>query len=380
MGKHDWDDWDIEELLQQMPQVSDHRKPEDIFRNIQSKKKKKKKKLFNPNFLSISAAIIAASMLFILLSPSFIKKSHHNEAIKESATQTNKSITEQSKSPDEKKTMYLVRESNQLMKTALYPEEAKKHLVLSYGLVTDEQILVPLNIITDKQGDWFSLYNNIRLKSFEKKIGLPEGASLSGDLQYDKGSKTITLKLSKKQQFSMAALHNLLRMIRISFQNQEVNRVIVLGNDGKKLSDPRLSGISPVKPTSLKSAYFDYISSGNKEFLVPASLDYGNIDDALEGMKKTNERRLKSVIPKNVNYKAVPKNNNTLKIIFDKPLNLNQGDPQTFGRMIEGMLLTANGFGYKSVLFENMKPVNWNGYDLSGSVETPFGPNKIILP
>ncbi|UAC47116.1 hypothetical protein K6959_10160 [Bacillus aquiflavi] len=205
MKKSKWDDEQLEELLRQMPKVTDYRDPRDIYQNISSKIKKRKKQ----NWMMPAFAGAVSLLLFLILTPGFLdlNRSANQEAKDEanndliSKTSDNHSIS--TEKMEVIQDMELSNE-NENMKptsteqaiTAVYEEDLKKYDKIIYA-IPDENIqnIVPVTILVDKDEakNWFEQFMEMSSSLSEQEWGLSNYYPLNAVIAYEDSTVQVDL-------------------------------------------------------------------------------------------------------------------------------------------------------------------------------------------
>lgn len=387
MKKSEWSDHELEQLLQQMPKVKDHRDPRDIYQSLSLKAKKRKAQAW----IVPSIASLAAVLLLFILAPQVWQgisqdsatKQETNEAFDNSNNMA-KIATDDSTNTglaDKKQEMSLLATATE---TAVYEEELMEQQVITY-IVPDQnaQLLVPVSVLVPKENKtWVELYQSQAEKLTENQWGLsdyfPLNATLSmeneqtlnvdvpADHQYGNGSANETLFIGILEE-TMSRHQNLQK---ITFSTNG-NPGIMLGNSGE------LSELN--KPGTKKRSYYLFNPNNqNSPFIVPGVDVSSDIGTALEAMRVGNDiYGLKPSIPAEFIYKINESSDEQL--ILDISGNTQLTVEPKYVYCIEAILLTAKEFGYKTVKFENSPVPSIGRFNLENEIKVPVAPNKVIL-
>lgn len=126
--------------------------------------------------------------------------------------------------------------------------------------------------------------------------------------------------------------------------------------------------------------YGYYVYSLNKESsYLSSNFGQSNEDilDVIENMKNKPNDLYESVIPEDIDF-DIELTGTDLSIIFKDELVLSDYDGVEILGLIEGLSLTAKGFGYNLYL-KNVNETYWQGFDFSKSLPVPLGANKIYV-
>jgi hypothetical protein len=387
MAKHHLDENHLEELLRNMPKLNDHRSSEEIYRNVKmgfNKKKKAKK-----SYLIPALSVIAAAIVFVLISPIFSQQ--NNSKSKSVGIVSNKDVsvhdiastssTKIEKSKQVKINLLADRvQDSKIKKTAVYEQDAKGNNIFTYGVFTVDSEVVPISIVSPKTNDdWATKYKQIALTFASKeKHHLDNYLPLHGKLTYDRNTKKVTIVIIKNalQSISEQVQLNLDRIVQYSFAYQDVKEVDFTDENGKpiELSEIGQVGNKMINKTP-HTAFFSYKASNGESYLLPTDEQYPKLQDALEAMKTKPDDFHLPVIPKNLHIKVKVNNGTQATVQFTDNLHLQSIENSM--NMIEGILLTAKNFGFTSVFFDHIEPLQWNGFDFTKSVKVPVAPNRI---
>ncbi|GIN85623.1 anti-sigma-X factor RsiX [Heyndrickxia sporothermodurans] len=391
MAKYDNEERFVEDLLTKMPKMIDHRNPEEIYQSIIRKQKetpKKKRAYFIP-----SIAVAAIAILFILISSTSLQQENNKEVSKDGQSQKIKENMQQSEHQDQfysadKKSAISnkekVVEANDLSKevnqNAVYQEDIQNEEVFSYGLFTKDATVVPISILVPKSNkNWFTRYLNT-LKSLPlKKWGFENESIFNGEFEFDQAEKKLHVIVYKKDSKKVPEYveQNLEHLLQYSFSfSDRVSKVDITDEDGKQVV--LNNSEAPMSVTIEKNqdtGYYLYTQLDGKKLLAPSDNKNDTLQEALESMKEAPNDLYGPIIPKNLNIKVESKGMKHAIIRFKNNFDLSHKTDVDHQLMIEGILLTAKSFGYQSVQFENISPINWDKFDFSKPIKVPLSPN-----
>jgi hypothetical protein len=389
MKKSEWSDHELEQLLQQMPKVKDHRDPRDIYQSLSLKAKKRKA----PVWIVPSVASLAAVLLLFILAPQVWQGNFQDSATKQESkevTDDRSNKMELTKINPVDDTKNGISNGNDIsimaapVETAIYEEDVMEQQVITYAIPDQNaQILVPVSVLVPtKNKSWLELYQSQAEKLTEVQWGLsdyfPLNATLSmvneqtlnvdvpEDHVYGNGSASETLFIRILEE-TMSRNENLQK---VTFSTNG-NPGIMLGNYGEL---PEL-----IKPEINKRPYFIFNpNSQNSPFIVPGEV-FSDIRTALESMRVGNETYgLKPSIPTEFVFDINEGSPEQLILTFTGKEQLT--DESKYVYSIEAILLTAKEFGYKSVKFENSPIPQIGRFNMENEIKVPVAPNKVILP
>lgn len=388
MKKSEWSDHELEQLLQQMPKIKDHRDPRDIYQSLSLKAKKRKA----PVWIVPSVASLAAVLLLFILAPQVWQgisqdsatKQETNEAFDDSNNKMAKIAPENSTNTglvDEKQDMAIMAAPTE---TAIYEEDLMEQQAITY-IVPDQnaQILVPVSVLVPKENkSWVELYQSQAEKLTEVQWGLsdyfPLNATLSmvneqtmnvdvpEDHMYGNGSANETLFIGILEE-TMSRNENLQK---VTFSTNG-NPGIMLGNYGEQ------SELN--KPETKKRSHFLFNPNNQSlPFIVPGIEGSSDIATALEAMRVGNDMYgLEPSIPTEFVFEINESSNEQL--ILNISGNEQLTDEPKYVYCIEAILLTAKEFGYKFVKFENSPIPHIGRFNLENGIKVPVAPNKVII-
>jgi hypothetical protein len=390
MKKSEWSDHELEQLLQQMPKVKDHRDPRDIYQSLSLKAKKRKA----PVWIVPSVASLAAVLLLFILAPQVWQGNFQDSATRQESKEvlddrSNKMELTKINPVDDTKNGISNGNDISIMaapvETAIYEEDVMEQQVITYAIPDQNaQILVPVSVLVPtKNKSWLELYQSQAEKLTEVQWGLsdyfPLNATLSmvneqtlnvdvpEDHVYGNGSASETLFIRILEE-TMSRNENLQK---VTFSTNG-NPGIMLGNYGEL---PEL-----IKPEINKRPYFIFNpNSQNSPFIVPGIEVFSDIRTALESMRVGNETYgLKPSIPTEFVFDINEGSQEQLILTFTGKEQLT--DESKYVYSIEAILLTAKEFGYKSVKFENSPIPQIGRFNMENEIKVPVAPNKVILP
>lgn len=409
MRKSVWTDKELEELLLQLPKISDNRDPRDIYQNIALKTKKRKRQIwFMP-----SLAALAAVIIFIILAPNLINWQESPEqkiSLNSAASKENMEMAgnDRTAATVDKKDDVSAHENNHVKfeadsnnrfssknaqkspaddveRTAVYEEDLQGKELLTYAIPdTNGQNIVPVSVLVQKEDNksWFDQYKETMAKLKEKEWGLSDFYPLHANLTYDSLNKVLNVDVprdhqygsgsSSEEMFTSSLLDSFAfddKVEKITFTTEK-EKGIVLGND-------EITELDVEKSNSPAHGYlFFYPTRGKRPFIVPTPDKYKSIDEAFAAMRKEiATHQLKPSLPEEWQFKkVVPNNNGILSIFLSKSSNVT--DIQEMVYSIEAILLTAKNFGYKAVKVENPPVKNIGPFDLSKELQVPVAANK----
>jgi len=392
--RSEWSDKQLEELLRQMPKIEDHRNPRDIYQNLSLKKRK------YPMWVVPGIATAAALLLLFLLLPKLIdgtqfsydrageeKSSADNKMALSSESKKDSTITlkKQVSNSQEQKDLgtarpELLRSNN--IKTAVYEDEVGTGTVLTYWIPDQQaQMLIPISAVVkdNKDKNWLTLFNEKMKILKEEDLGLSDFYPINAKIQLDNKDNSVIVDVPANHSYGQGSTNEisfLNVMKKDVFTNSKIRKIkfstnghpgIELGNFGKKTEmDIELDN---------RHAYFFYYPEGNEApFLVPSTVKYKDINEALEAMKKDKlDGQLKASLLPSLYFKAASIRGKTLFLSMNPNSNLENDNNSLHS--FEAILLTAKEFELEKIMVENAPITNLGSFDLTKEIKVPLAPN-----
>jgi cytoskeletal protein RodZ len=387
MKKSEWSDHEIEQLLQQMPKVKDHRDPRDIYQSLSLKAKKRKA----PVWIVPSVASLAAVLLLFILAPQVWQGDFQDSATKQESTEAkDESSNRVAKVAPENSTNTGIADDKHKLsllaaptETAIYEEDLLEQQVITYTIPDQNaQILVPVSIVVPKDKTWIEYYQDQSERLTEVQWGLsdyyPLNATLSmvneQTMNVDVPAEHVNGNGSTNETLFINTLNETMSrhedLLKITFSTNG-SPGILLGNYGEvtELKKPE---------TKKRSYYLFNPNNQNSPFIVPGFEEFSDIKTALESMRVGNETYgLDPSIPAEFAFDINDSSQELLSLTFTGNVQLT--DESKFVYCIESILLTAKEFGFQSVKFENSPLAQVGRFNLENEVKVPVAPNKVIL-
>jgi hypothetical protein len=388
MKKSEWSDHEIEQLLQQMPKVKDHRDPRDIYQSLSLKAKKRKA----PVWIVPSVASLAAVLLLFILAPQVWQGNFQDSATKQESTEAKDETSNRmaKDAPENSTNTGIADDKHELSllaaptETAIYEEDLLEQQVITFTIPDQNaQILVPVSVVVPKDKTWIEYYQDQSEKLTEVQWGLSDYYPLNATLSmvnehtmnvdvpaehvYGNGSTNETLFINTLNETMNR--HEDLQKITFSTNGSPG---IILGNYGE-VSELK-------KPETKKRSYYLFNPNNqNSPFIVPGIEEFSDIRTALESMRVGNETYgLNPSIPAEFAFDINDNSQELLSLTFTGE-NIQLTDESKFVYCIESILLTAKEFGFKSVKFENSPLAQVGRFNLENELKVPAAPNKVIL-
>lgn len=406
MANFDHDEHQMEELLRKMPIIRDRQNQEEVYRKVQNRRNQKQKK---KRTLWIPAATTAAIAIIMVLAVSMLYKeqSKSSSGSKTAALQKNANLTAASVSQhhvSKQESTYQqtagqnadtvkgnqaalssnkiepVKKQDIVNRSAVYTSDLTDHNVYTYGVLTHDDIAVPVSVVVPKSPEeWFAKYKQIASQVPKQEWGFDQFVPLKSSMAYDSANQIIQITVNQSQTGNIpeSLQVNLDKIVNYSFRYLPVKEAEFKNEKGEPLS---IGEIGEVKNIQINKApqtgYYSY-KAGDKSYLVPSDQNYKQMSDALAAMKKSPNDLYHSVLMGGLGASVLNQDGKNVTIKFDRRVDLTKESQKDAMNMIEGILLTGKDFGYSTVAFQNIEPSSWNGFDFSKAIEVPVAPNRI---
>ena len=417
------DEDQLEKLLRQMPKIKDDRDPKHIYKEIQPKlSNSPRRSKIVPAF-----ALVAALVLFVLVTPMFVNNMQFDLSISGSDANSNSeesmdiatmnadensddsaADTSREAVMEEKESSLQVEgeeESNDFAAAEISPAEGKSFVTPSYNVASEYAVTIgvslmeadnfehggsttPLTVIVPRgeNDTYVDALNKVRgniaydelgavtplindnVKVSEGDIGLASPMPILDVTDMAKGLASFQEILFPKElsdTFSTTYTH-------ILFSDNGSTKGVEIGNnvyDG------------PVElQTKNKRAYFKY-HTGSLPLLVPGHERYTSIGDALTAMTSAPEQadtsKLEPSIPTTVKVEklALENANEVVRIKLADNSVLENNEETIFA--LEAMMMVAKEFGLRGVIFESSQSGTIGTITLNEEVSVPYSPNPI---
>ncbi len=399
--RSEWKDRDIEELLKKLPKVKDQQTPQEIYASIE--RKKHKSKVHRTRWITALSTVAVLSIL-VLLSPALFSnldqfslekgiednrgnsseaQEQSSEAIQSSDEKSNYSFSENSEEGSQFATFD--KKQGRIQQNSVYEEDLVNQQLLTYGLVTNDAITVPVSVLVPESAsssDWLEEYKKVSTRLPEQKWGFDDYYPLQGNIEWDSKRNEIVYELPTDNPYSgsSASEYAFIYALQYSFEKQNVNNIRLVTEEG---DSPVFSQMGELLELNLDmekgTPFYIYSPTSSNRYFVPKEEAFSTISEAIDSMKVAPDDYFQAVIPEGVNMSVEQKGKDGVIVTSLNELDLTRYKNQTIMELIEGILLTAKSFGYKYVEFENIKQSKWNGFDFSAAIKTPISPNKKIL-
>lgn len=406
MTHKNWNDNKIEDLLGNMPDVSDNRLKSEILERLKQDERlnaprRKKTKKWMPALIAVAALLIIGLVVPSMLSENEVsmkdQSAESKTMIQDTDSQARGASLENEAATEEKMEMGTMNRSSTMNASeiggvhhfAVYPEDVIDSTLFHLGLAGDQASSVPVTFIIPNsqiEKDFgfleptsYDLYKKYANRLDESALGFQEYHPYKGDITVD--DLVITHQLPQGHGYDMAsaAMEVYLNSLQDTFYGYQ--EVRFENEDGTATMFSEAG--QPSTPLILKSGrnhinYYMIEQQDGQQFLSSNfSQPQPSVNEALQQMKVKPNDIFQPVIPSTLEF-DVKTDDELTTIKFEQPLDLDAMEPEKAMQIVEGMLLTAASFG-EQLRFENVVQQEWNGFNFSKPLPVPVGSNLLPL-
>lgn len=403
MKRSEWSDKQLEELLQSMPKIEDHRDPRDIYQNILLKMNKKKQR----TWILPSIATAAAVLLLAILAPSVLNSNDSTSETmdrsiaSESSEQIEMSKVEEDQAKimeDEEEVEIAENENNDQQMhmtsinvedsyTALYEADVKNENVFTFVIPDIQaQNVVPVTVVVPKEDGKQAIdqLNDTMPQLQEEAWGLSDYYPLNAQLSLNEEQNVLEVNVPAGHYYGdgSASENIFVKVVKEAASSLNTNKVTLFTDNNPGIEFGNQGNITELDVTNNGNhAYYFYFTEANTEkpYLVPFSEPFTDIESALEAMKKNIDTHgLRASIPENLSITEVNSSGEeVLTLQFNEDSNITE-EPSMI-HTIEAILLTAKEFQYDKVRIEYNKLDKVGKFNFNEELELPIAPNRIEL-
>ncbi|CAM3879115.1 hypothetical protein [Mesobacillus zeae] len=409
-------DKQLEDLLRQLPAITDNRDPKHIFQKVSAKKKLRRPAWLFPAFATAAALFLVA----VLASPFVRQENGPNENLPmelittsdDSAESKAGRESEKSYSNNEKQAEKSVKftgnekpaakyaledavqpeEENYFAKngmveaTAVYPEDLKDYASVTYAIPDAEgRVAVPVTALVPKDDSktWFTRFKETMPKLTEEKWGLKDFYPLQADIGYDPGNETVTVDMETGHPYKLTSKPEaaLINIIDYSFSNVNVKNILFStdGRPGVELGNKQQLESHEVKPSGNHAYLFLYPVNSSVPYIVPTEETFPSVEKAFKTMGLGQESNGLEASLSQVLVEGYIKNDEGV----NQTLHIKLADGAVFKDefiySLEAILLTAKDFGFNSLKIDNPEIENVGRFNLKEEIGMPISPNKQLV-
>lgn len=418
MRKSGWNEYPVEQLLQQFPSIKDHRSPFEIYQGISSRVRKRRvNRIFIPGLATISALFILAILGYPIMRE-VPGESRGQFAGRDGAAVLERDEGQVKNVPPKEEPGEV--ELPQIIEPG---EDAELHIAKSpqntsgeNGQIQDSQasrqserlvveteehsftmgmpdkmgtLTIPVSFVY-KEGDSSLLNKALQsVGTLAEKNGeftkFPLQGAQFAEIQ-EKGRKWLEIDFPADSNASSSAYGgSILKSIEeiLAWNGYEKAVVSTDGQPGLYAGNNEHFEIR-VNPEHRQTSWYLLFKGEVPAFAVPAGETFQRVEEAIEAMKSepANEPQLRSAIPSGVEIASIDSSRDNLVITFaaESQAAITEDSPNLISSMYDCILLTAKGFGYKTVTFTGIKASTIEGIPLNVPVPVPKAPNPVKTP
>lgn len=392
MSKKQFTEHELESLLREMPQITDRRSRDEVYRAVLKKTDDHKTVVKRKRFFWPAVASIAAMFLMIILGSSLLSREDNLTSMDQAQLQQEKMPAEQTEeeiAPEDD--TFIVQERMDFedrsevddSRTAIYADTLQDGQMTITLNMPDRifQNVIPVSVVVQEEAGktWLDHFLEISTEIHEEELGFTEYYPLQGTFTSVEDG-ILTLNLDHDHPYTAGLTSEIIffrTLDALRYQGISEVRLFVAGKPGLQLHhEDAAMTVYEIAPYE-RVGYWLY-ETEQQVFLTPGPHPYKTISETFAEMKlaiATHE--LEPSIPKYIDFKVEEESPDTLAIQFAMDTNLLEEQETIY--MLEAMLLTAKEFGFKEVRFRNTGQNELFGWDFSQPIAVPVAPNRIQL-
>lgn len=404
MTHKNWNDDKIENLLSDMPDVSDNRPMSEILARLKQDERlmntphRKKSKKWLPALVAVAALLVIGLMVPSMLGKNEVSmkdQSAENKLMKSEDADSSASGAKLGNESDDEMGMETMDRSSTVMaaetggtpRFAVYSKDVIDSTLFHIGLASDHASSVPITFTIPNsqikedfgflEPTSYDLYKMYAERLDESALGFQEYHPYKGDIAADNHVIIHKLPQGHGYDIASASLEVYLDSLQDTFYGYR--EVQFEKEDGTATIFSEVG--QPNTPLVLKSGrnhvnYYMFEQQDGQQFLSSNfSQPQPSLNEALQQMKVKPNDVFQPVIPSAIDFE-VKANDKLTTINFTQPLDLSAMEPEKAMQMVEGMLLTAANFG-EQLEFGNVVQQEWNGFNFSQPLPVPVGSNPL---
>jgi hypothetical protein len=381
-----WNDEKIEQLLKNLPPIRDRRSKQDLYLKVQANinyKQTKGKRI--PSWGLPAIATACALVLFGIFVPDLmkpgIKMENSSYKISQSGSkESSDKFNNSSDQADSRVSLKAVTSSVNYHGPLLakdFTHSNKDWVTVAY-MDDQAQVVIPVSFVTEK-GNYLDKVNEQLSKFKPEAAGLQQSPLNQAKLSEEEEMVIIDWPPGAIYEGEEGLLQSL---ISYTFANENQKSKVQFKTNGQLGYEFSLMG--PKEDMDLNvphTPYFRFDTPTTDTFIVSlfsAGLDAGNMpksfEAALDVMDDEQERGLKPLLPKNLKLHVKLIGDDSVEVSFPDSYKLSADDKENL-MMIDGILLTAESYGYDRVKFNIAGSDSVGPYDLDEPIEDVTGIN-----
>lgn len=426
MTHKQFDDDQLEQMLNNAPKLTDHRSKEEVLKRLladarlqdnihlqeamqpQADDKEqessmpaqqddvlpiKRRKSRWPMFSSIAAIFVLTIAGYLLFTNNAPVKDEANAPIENFSIQEDHEVSEGDNADGVMKANIGADDRARMLslRTSVYEEDLANAVVFKIGLSGGNADSIPMTYIIPnekltadfgkKKPTTLQMYKKYAPQIDEEALGLANYHPYKGELTEE--GETLVHVLPEKSEYDVASasVTKYLNSLKDTFSDSEYKAIAIKQADGSAYEFSQAG--EPSEPIPLTNAnhynYYLYTEENGTEYLSPDfHQTYPTVIEALLTMRDKKDDVYVPVVPDHVTY-TVKEEEGGVVVTFDTPLDLSTLDAVRATQLIEAMMLTAASFD-KKLRLDNVVQDNWEGFDLTQFLPIPVGANKQIMP
>lgn len=431
MTHENFDDEQLEKLLNNAPKLSDHRSKEDVLKRLLADARlqdnphlqaaipesidnveplqeqhqqnvpvqeertaiatKKRKNSNAPIFISIASVFVLTILGGTMLFNKGTTKDQANFGAENASTI-------QADNPELNENADAVMDNNVVLnpvrmmslRTSVYEEDIMDAMIFRIGLAGSAAESVPMTYVIpnervaadfgEEKPTTLQLYEKYAPQIDEEAMGFSAYHPYKGELK-EQGEKLVHV-LPEKHEYDTASAAVDLYTGSLEDTFSDYKEVALENADGTAYEFAQVGEPSePVKMTGTVNHYnyYLYTEANGAQYLSPDFRQtFDTVTEALTAMRHKNDDIYVPVVPEDVTY-AVTEIEDGVVVTFDTPLDFTTLEAVHATQFVEAMLLTAASFD-KKLRFENVVQDSWEGFDFKNYLPVPVGANKQYMP
>ncbi|WP_078432746.1 hypothetical protein [Metabacillus halosaccharovorans] len=391
MKKREWNEEQLQQLLQQLPSVRDKQSKKELYQNIYYKNQYKKKRRI---WVAPTVATIAVLFILTLISPLLfqsITSTNEESAMDMASTSSSESTKAENNSGQELQMAESslaedrdnenVENSRKEIEQETFVTDADNSAnIITVGL-TDESLqnIIPVSFKEEAGKEELDQIETFNPDKFAEKLGPLRIVLTNTDLEEENNDEIIINYKSDNGSITgsgseVAYKESIIETFR--WLGYKKANLFTNGVEGIEFSNYGQEEELEITETRNKAYLVYQYDESKAKLLVPSPESLPTIEEAIDIMKKgIDEQELKPSIQEHIGEINIKEDGERLEIDFTQNANVENNEESII--MLESILLTAKDFGYKTVQFKGTKEKEIGVMDVSRPLEVPFSPNPI---
>ncbi|MCV9888309.1 hypothetical protein [Metabacillus halosaccharovorans] len=391
MKKREWNEEQLQQLLQQLPSVRDKQSKKELYQNIYYKNQNKKKRQI---WVAPTVATIAVLFILALTSPLLyqsITSTNEENAMDMASTSSSGSTKAENKSGQEiqmaesslaedRDNENVENSRKEIEQETFVTDADNSENIITVGL-TDESLqnIIPVSFKEEAGKEELDQIETFNPDKFAEKLGPLRIALTNTDLEEENNDEIIINYKSDNGSITgsgseVAYKESIIETFR--WLGYKKANLFTNGVEGIEFSNYGQEEELEITETRNKAYLVYQYDESKAKLLVPSPESLPTIEEAIDIMKKgIDEQELKPSIQEHIGEIIIKEDGERLEIDFTQNANVENNEESII--MLESILLTAKDFGYETVQFKGTKEKEIGLMDVSRPLEVPFSPNPI---